>query len=74
MMTTLYYSTMAGMVPVELAEQLLAERDARFGVLDRVREVAPAYSAEEIAQDVVDAITAVREDRNQGVDDAEGCA
>jgi len=64
---------MAAMVPVEPVEQLPAERDTRFEVLDRVREAAPEYSVEKIAQDVADAITSVREDQDQGIDDAEGC-
>ena len=33
---------MAAMVPVELVEQLLAEREARFEVLDPVREAGAA--------------------------------
>jgi len=65
---------MAAMVPIELAEQLLAERDARFEVLDRVREAAPATSAEEITQNVADAIASARDDRDQDIDNAEGRA
>ena len=73
-MTTMYYSIMVAVVPIELAERLLAERDARFAVLDLVREAAPAASVDEISRDVADAIASVREDQDQGVDDAEGCA
>jgi len=52
---------MAAMVPIELVEQVLAEREARFEVVDRIRERTAGYSEEEIARDVDEAVAEVRE-------------
>lgn len=51
---------MVAMIPVELYERLIAVREARFAALDRLREQLPAYSEEEVARDVAEAIAAVR--------------
>jgi prevent-host-death family protein len=51
---------MVAMIPVALYEQLVAERDARFQVLDRVRNRLPDLSTEEIEADVNRVIAAVR--------------
>jgi prevent-host-death family protein len=51
---------MVAMIPVALYEQLVAERDARFQVLDRVRIRLPDLSTEEIEADVNRVIAAVR--------------
>ena len=51
---------MVAVIPVEMYEQVVAEREARFQVLDRVRSRAPDVPAEEVAQDVAEAIDAVR--------------
>ncbi len=47
-------------IPVEMYERVIAEREARFQVLDRVRERLPEVSPEEVEQDVAEAIAAVR--------------
>ncbi len=51
---------MAAMIPIEMYEQIIAEREARFQVLQRIREKLPDVSAEEVTDDVADAIHAVR--------------
>ena len=51
---------MVAMIPIEMYEQLIAEREARFQVLKRIRERLPDVSEEEVSQDVADAILAVR--------------
>ena len=48
------------LIPVEVFEQLVAEREARFQVLDRIRSKLPDIPEEEQEQDIEDAITAVR--------------
>ncbi len=57
---------MAAVIPVELYEQLIAEREARFQVLDRIRERLPEAPAEEVEQDVTEAVDAVRSAHAQG--------
>ena len=51
---------MVAVIPVEMYEQVVAEREARFQVLDRIRSRVPDVSAQEVVQDVVEAIDAVR--------------
>jgi prevent-host-death family protein len=51
---------MVAVIPVEMYEQVVAEREARFQVLDRIRSRVPDLPAEEVAQDVVEAIEAAR--------------
>jgi prevent-host-death family protein len=51
---------MVAVIPVEMYERLMAEREARFEVLDRVRERVPEVSPEEVEEDVAEAIAAVR--------------
>jgi prevent-host-death family protein len=51
---------MVAVVPVEMYERLMAQREARFEVLDRVRERVPEVPPEEVEEDVAEAIAAVR--------------
>ena len=51
---------MVAMIPVEAYQQLVAERDARFEVLERIRSRLPDVSAEEVECDVAEAVAAVR--------------
>lgn len=51
---------LAALIPAELYDQLIAERDARFQVIDRIRQRLPDVSASEVEQDVAEAIQAVR--------------
>lgn len=52
---------MVAIIPVELYEQLVAEREARFQVLDRIRSKLPEIPGEEVEKDVSQAIDALRE-------------
>lgn len=51
---------MVAVIPVELFERLLAEREARFAVLDNIRERLPDVSEEEVQQDIAEALAAIR--------------
>jgi prevent-host-death family protein len=51
---------MAALVPIEVYKQMIAEREARFRVLDRVRSRIPDLPPEEVEQDVNQAIGALR--------------
>jgi len=51
---------MVAVIPVAMYEQLIAEREARFQVLDRIRGRLPDVPAEEVEQDVAEAVAAVR--------------
>jgi len=51
---------MVALIPVEVYEQLVAEREARFQVLDRIRSKLPEISEKEVQKDVSQAIDAVR--------------
>ena len=57
---------MVAVIPVEMYEQAIAERETRFQVLDRIRSRVPEVPAEEVAQDVAEAIEAVRATHAQG--------
>jgi len=47
-------------IPVEDYQRLIAERKARFQVLDEIRRRVPDLPVEEVEQDVAEAIAAVR--------------
>jgi prevent-host-death family protein len=51
---------MVALIPVEVYEQLVAEREARFQVLDRLRSKLPEVPEEEVQNDVSQAVDAVR--------------
>ena len=51
---------MMALIPIELYDQLVAEREARFDILDRIRARLPELSEEEIERDVNQAIAEVR--------------
>jgi prevent-host-death family protein len=51
---------MVALIPVEVYEQLVAEREARFQVLDRIRNKLQEIPEEEVEKDVSQAIDAVR--------------
>jgi len=57
---------MVAVIPVEMYQQVIAEREIRFQVLDRIRSRVPEVSAEEVTQDVAEAIEAVRSSGAQG--------
>jgi prevent-host-death family protein len=51
---------MVAVIPLQEYERLVAEREARFQVLDEIRARLPDLPAEQVEQDVSLAITAVR--------------
>ncbi len=51
---------MVAVIPLEMYQRLVAEREIRFQVLDRVRSRLPDLPPEEVEQDVAEAIAAVR--------------
>ena len=51
---------MVAIIPMDDYERLVAEREARFHVLDEIRRQLPDLSVEEVEQDVAEAIAAVR--------------
>lgn len=50
----------AAVIPVEMYQRLVAERRARFEVMDRIRSRLPDKTAEGIEKDVAAAIEKVR--------------
>lgn len=52
---------MVAVIPVDLYEQMIAEREARFQVLERIRQRLPDVSEEEVIRDVTAAIAALRD-------------
>ena len=57
---------MAALIPVDLYERLIAEREARFQVLDRIREQLPDLPPETVSEDVAQAIAKARADYAAG--------
>ncbi len=51
---------MVALIPVEVYERLVAEREARFQILDRIRSKLPEISEKEVEKDVSQAIDKVR--------------
>ena len=51
---------LVAIIPVEMYERLIAEREARFQVIDRIRSHLPEVSQEEVQQDVAEAIASIR--------------
>jgi len=51
---------MVAVIPVAMYDQLVAEREARFRVLDRLRGRLPDVPVDEVERDVAEAIAAVR--------------
>ncbi|MCC6300188.1 MAG: type II toxin-antitoxin system Phd/YefM family antitoxin [Anaerolineales bacterium] len=51
---------MAAIIPIEMYQQLVAERDARFEIVDKIRNAQKDRPLEEIEKDVNEAIQRVR--------------
>ena len=51
---------MVALIPIEMYERLVAEREARFEVVDRIRSKAPDRSSKQVEREVAEAIAAVR--------------
>jgi len=60
--------TLVAILPLKEYQQLVSEREARFQILDDIRRRMPDLPAEEVEQDVTQAIAAVR----RGETDAAG--
>ncbi|MBV7331618.1 type II toxin-antitoxin system Phd/YefM family antitoxin [Chloroflexi bacterium TSY] len=51
---------MVAMIPIAMFEQLIAEREERFRILDQIRRRLPDVPEDEVLQDVATALEAVR--------------
>ena len=51
---------MVAVISLELYERMIADREARFQVLDQIRGRVPELTAEEVEEDVAEAIAAAR--------------
>ncbi len=51
---------MAALIPLEMYERMVAEREARFKILDDLRARRPGLSPEEVEREVAAALQAVR--------------
>jgi prevent-host-death family protein len=51
---------MVAVIPIDLYDRLIAEREARFQALDRIRSRLPDVAAEAVEKDVAEAIAAIR--------------
>ncbi len=56
---------LAAIVPIEVYEQMLKQRDKAFSVLDRIWEKVPEVSDEESNNDIEQAIAEVRAEKKQ---------
>ena len=55
---------MAAIIPIEMYQQLVAEREARFQIIEKIQNVQEARPLEEIEQDVNAAIKRARGGKN----------
>lgn len=51
---------MAAVIPIELYQRLIAEREARFAIIDRLRQKTAGTPVDEVLDDVAEAIAAIR--------------
>jgi len=54
---------MAALIPMEVYEQLVAEREARFAVVERMQNKQPGLPAEQVDADVDEVIKQTRANR-----------
>jgi prevent-host-death family protein len=57
---------MAAVVPLDMYNRMMAEREARFRVIDEIRASMPPVSEEEAEADIAEAIAAVRKQDDPG--------
>ncbi|HEV2734857.1 MAG TPA: type II toxin-antitoxin system Phd/YefM family antitoxin [Longimicrobiaceae bacterium] len=57
---------MAAVVPLEMYDRMMAEREERFKVIDEIRARMPQVSEEEADADIAEALAAVRERNDPG--------
>ena len=54
---------MVAVIPIDLYKQFIADREARFEVIDRIHSRLPDRPEAEVEQDIAEAIAAVRAER-----------
>jgi prevent-host-death family protein len=54
---------MAALIPMKLYKQLIAEREARFAVIQRIQNAQPDLAPDTIEQDVTEMLKTVRAER-----------
>lgn len=47
---------MAAVIPLEQYEKMMQEREARFAVVDRIRDSVPDYPEDEVDADIAEAV------------------
>lgn len=57
---------MAAVVPLEMYDRMMAEREERFKVIDEIRARMPQVSEEEADADIAEALAAVRKRNDPG--------
>lgn len=50
----------AAVVPIDIYDRLIAERETRFEILDQIRSKLPKRRSDQVERDVSDALAAVR--------------
>jgi prevent-host-death family protein len=51
---------MAAVIPLETYEKMMEEREARFSIVDKIRNSVPDYPEDEVDADVAEAVKATR--------------
>ncbi|HLM67576.1 MAG TPA: type II toxin-antitoxin system Phd/YefM family antitoxin [Longimicrobium sp.] len=51
---------MAAVIPLALYEKMMQEREARFSIIDRIRDSIPDYPEDEVDADIAEALNDVR--------------
>jgi prevent-host-death family protein len=51
---------MVAVISIDVYQRLIAEREARFQVLDRIRDRLPDVPSDEVERDVAEAVAAAR--------------
>jgi prevent-host-death family protein len=57
---------MAAVVPLEMYDRMMAEREERFQIIDEIRARMPQVSEEEAEADIAEALAAVRARNDPG--------
>ncbi|MCX6038623.1 MAG: type II toxin-antitoxin system prevent-host-death family antitoxin [Chloroflexi bacterium] len=57
---------MAALIPIQLYQQLVAEREARFEIIEKIRTAQKERLVEKVEQDVREAVQRVRERNSAG--------
>jgi len=51
---------MAAVIPIEMYERIMVEREDRFNVLDNIRKRLPNVPPDQVEKDIAEAVAAVR--------------